>query len=138
MKAFISTVSGLKQVDMSTELLFVYGTLKKGKKNHKKLGSARFLGECATLEKFDFFEIPFTSVALKTSKYWSPGNYVMGELYEIERSILCRKVDAFEKRYKRVRTRVVEVDGSEFDCWIYLYKYPIIARLWLFFSVLSE
>jgi gamma-glutamylcyclotransferase (GGCT)/AIG2-like uncharacterized protein YtfP len=136
MKAYISTLAGVKKVDMSTELLFVYGTLKIGGKNHKKLGSARLLGIGATLEKFEFHQTPFAPTVVKP--LWSPGVYIPGELYEIERSTLCRVIDPFEKRYKRVRTRVVESDGAEFNCWIYLYKYPTIARLWTFFSMLSQ
>lgn len=72
-------------------LLFVYGTLLRGERNHHYLASARFMGEAATEPGFalyDFGAYPALS---------EPGEHeVAGELYEIDEDTLAR-VDELEE-----------------------------------------
>jgi len=91
------TITGrgeFKRIEPFREMLFVYGSLKKGFDNHHLLSQyTKRIGKAITVSKFGMFEDSF-------------GNYpylipvaqmrIHGELYEIRRRELLEKLDRFE------------------------------------------
>lgn len=62
---------------------FVYGTLKKGKGNCRRLENAIFVGDAETLEQYTMISLGyFPGVLLK-----EPTHKIQGEVYEIDEEI---------------------------------------------------
>ena len=82
-----------KEVPFS-ELLFVYGSLKKGFDNHNLLSKyAKRLGKAHTVKKFSMYEDSFGNYPYLVDV---PFAKIKGELYEITRAELMQKIDEFE------------------------------------------
>ena len=96
-----------KKIEPFHELLFVYGSLKKGFDNHKILDkSTKRLGKASTIGKFGMFEDSFGNYPYLITK---PISKIDGELYEINREELLRKIDEFEGApdyYQRKKIKV--------------------------------
>jgi gamma-glutamylcyclotransferase (GGCT)/AIG2-like uncharacterized protein YtfP len=92
--------------------LFVYGTLRKGEKNHEKLKGAKFLGE-STLKGFRRTKGEGPAIV--------PGgknDSVEGELYQVDLEVL-EKIDEYEgAEYPR---ELVKLEGGE-DAYVYVYR----------------
>ena len=83
-----------KRIEPFREMLFVYGSLKKGFDNHHLLSKhAKRIGKAITVSKFGMFEDSFGNYP-----YLIPGSQmrIHGELYEIQRKELLEKLDRFE------------------------------------------
>lgn len=104
-----------KKIEPFHELLFVYGSLKKGFDNHRLLEkSAKRLGKAKTVSKFGMFEDSFGNYPYLVSE---PISKVEGELYEINRKELLEKIDEFEGApdyYQRKRIKVKSHHGVKF------------------------
>lgn len=86
--------------------LFVYGTLKKGEQNHKKLKNSKFLGKAKTKRKYDL-------VYNHDSPNLVQGNnQITGELYEIDDALL-QILDKFEKPFKRKKITLSTGEAAE-------------------------
>ena len=83
-----------KREEPFSELLFVYGSLKKGFDNHSLLTKyAKRLGKAHTVKKFGMFEDSFGNYPYLIN---SPYSKIKGELYQITRAELMQKIDEFE------------------------------------------
>lgn len=104
-----------KKIETFHELLFVYGSLKKGFDNHSLLkNSAKRLGRAQTVSKFGMFEDSFGNYPYLVPK---PISKVQGELYQINRKELLDKIDAFEgapEYYQRRRIKVKSHHGVNY------------------------
>ncbi|MDX9743659.1 MAG: gamma-glutamylcyclotransferase [Arcobacteraceae bacterium] len=104
-----------KRIEPFHELLFVYGSLKKGFDNNKLLEkSTRRLGKASTVGKFGMYEDSFGNYPYLVNK---PINKISGELYEIQRKDLLEKIDEFEGApdyYRRKRIKVKTHHGVNF------------------------
>lgn len=93
------------------DLLFVYGTLKRGFANHRQLGGAPFAGEM-TMPGIDLHDLgPFPMAIVGTG-------CAHGELYRVADSLLAA-LDRFEgapRLYERQRLPLA--DGRQ--AWVYL------------------
>lgn len=96
--------------------VFVYGTLKKGFRNHHYLGGLK--GKSAFAPGINLFigssPFPFAKRGERTA---------IGELYEIDEATL-EKLDRLEGHpvfYKREQTRIV---GEDIDTMAWIYLYP--------------
>lgn len=89
--------------DAPDQLLFVYGSLKRGQVNHAELGSARFVGHTQTRPAFALRVIDGYPALV-------PGQHaVLGELYRIATGDLAR-LDEFEgPGYRR---QAIELEGG--------------------------
>jgi gamma-glutamylcyclotransferase (GGCT)/AIG2-like uncharacterized protein YtfP len=109
-----------KRIEPFHELLFVYGSLKKGFDNNKLLAkSTRRIGKASTVGKFGMFEDSFGNYPYLVNK---PINKISGELYEIQRKELLDQIDEFEGApdyYKRKRIKVKSHDGVNF-AYVYI------------------
>ena len=83
-----------KKEEPFNELLFVYGSLKKGFDNHNLLSKyAKRLGKAHTVKKFSMYEDSFGNYPYLVDV---PFAKIKGELYEITRAELMQKIDEFE------------------------------------------
>lgn len=102
-----------------SEVLFVYGALRKGASNDWRMKSARWLGPAkvaGTLVKIDWYP----------GLVLGEGGLVKGEVYEVSSELLA-ELDAFEGigeiedrngEYHRIRAEVI-LNGEPQDVWIY-------------------
>lgn len=83
-----------KKEESFNELLFVYGSLKKGFDNHNLLSKyAKRLGKAHTVKKLAMFEDSFGNYPYIVD---APVSKIKGELYQITRAELMHKIDEFE------------------------------------------
>lgn len=83
-----------KKEESFNELLFVYGSLKKGFDNHNLLSKyAKRLGKAHTVKKFAMFEDSFGNYPYIID---TPVSRINGELYQITRAELMQRIDEFE------------------------------------------
>ena len=104
---------------MKSELLFVYGTLKRGFGNHYYLKDAIFLGRGRTKERYAMYELSIPYV-VKDERV----SHIVGEVYEVGRDTL-KRIDMLEGHpfaYKRERVVVVLEDGTEVSAWLYFWE----------------
>jgi len=96
-----------KKIKPFSELLFVYGSLKKGFDNHQLLTKyTKRIGKASTVGRFAMYEDSFGNYPYLVRK---PITKVWGELYEIKRKELLESIDRFEgspELYKRVKIKV--------------------------------
>ena len=96
-----------KKIEPFHELLFVYGSLKKGFDNHRLLEkSTKRLGKATTINKFGMFEDSFGNYPYLITK---PISKIDGELYQINRKELLEEIDEFEGApdyYQRKKIKV--------------------------------
>jgi len=90
-----------------SELLFVYGSLKKGFDNHNLLSQyAKRLGKARTVKKFGMFEDSFGNYPYLVP---APHTKIHGELYQITRKELMDKLDTFEGSPEYYERKKIEV-----------------------------
>ena len=108
------------------ELLFVYGSLKKGFDNHSLLNkSAKRLGKAHTVKKFGMYEDTFGNYPYLLD---APLKKINGELYQITRAELLKKIDEFEgapEYYQREKIEVKSHHGVQ-RAFVYIQKTALI------------
>ena len=108
---------GVKIYNM--ELLFVYGTLKKGFYNHFYLEKSKYLGRAKTLNKYALYLKGFIPFVTKSPKVCQ----IKGELYLVDDKTLS-EVDLLEghpDEYFREKVPIVKEDGEVVEAWMYFY-----------------
>ena len=96
-----------KKEELFNELLFVYGSLKKGFDNHNLLSKyAKRLGKAHTVKKFAMFEDSFGNYPYLID---TPFAKIKGELYQITRAELMKKIDEFEDAPDYYMRKKIEV-----------------------------
>jgi gamma-glutamylcyclotransferase (GGCT)/AIG2-like uncharacterized protein YtfP len=104
-----------------SDLVLVYGTLKKGEELHSVLNAAEFVGEGVTLQPFKLYHYslgyPF---AIPSEK----GYPLKGEVYRIDASILSALdyVEGYPHYYRRNLFKVKLDSGKYVVAWIYYVK----------------
>ena len=109
-------------------LLFVYGTLKRGKKNHYALANAHYLNESCTSPDYLLVDLgPYPGMVEKPLEGFS----VQGELFEIPYDLLV-ELDKIEDAPLLFNLEPITLaDGSK--AFAYLYKQSIASA-----KILSE
>ena len=110
---------------MSSSLLFVYGTLRRGCANpHAELleRSGQFL--CSGKVRGKLYRIE-----------WYPGitlggeanELVVGDLFRVDDPSAMEELDRYEGsyEYQRVRTAAALENGDRVECWVYEYIGPV-------------
>jgi gamma-glutamylaminecyclotransferase len=101
---------------MATTTLFVYGTLKRGLRNHGLLAGQQFLSEACTLPHYRLYDCgPYPGMVPDQRK----GRAVRGEIWRIEDAAFVR-LDEFEDVRLFVR-REIEIEGASEPVFAYLY-----------------
>ena len=108
------------------ELIFVYGSLKKGFDNHHLLSKyAKRLGKAITVGKFGMFEDSFGNYPYLVPV---PKMRIHGELYSIERKELLERLDEFEgapEYYERKKILVKSHHGTQ-RAYVYIQPHASI------------
>lgn len=98
---------------MDAVKVFVYGTLKKGYRNHRVLGDSKFLAEAKTASLYllhDCGSYPCMTVAEKD------GKQITGEIYEVTDPRILVDLDRLEGvgsgLYRRETIKLVNPEGT--------------------------
>jgi gamma-glutamylaminecyclotransferase len=96
-------------------ILFVYGTLKRGCRNHSVLAGARFLGAAWTRALYGLVNCgQYPGLLLS-----DPGERVSGELWEVDAPLLAR-LDEFEDVPREYVRGAVELEsGTAAEAYFY-------------------
>lgn len=100
--------------------LFVYGTLKRGCKNHRHLADQRYVGDARTAPGYRLYHLgSYPGLVIDPSD--TEG--VTGEVWDVEPAALAR-LDAFEGTdeglYRREPIALIQpFDGSPVDTYLY-------------------
>jgi gamma-glutamylaminecyclotransferase len=100
------------------ELVFVYGTLRKGYVNHHLLQGARALGAARTQEDYALYLGDFPYLVRG-----QPVGAVKGELYAVSPAGM-RLLDQLEEHpdwYERRLAPVIDAQGSTRQAWVYFF-----------------
>jgi gamma-glutamylcyclotransferase (GGCT)/AIG2-like uncharacterized protein YtfP len=110
----------------TSELVFVYGTLRRGASNHWRMEEAEFVTEAWVLGHLYLID-------------WYPGMVldddgvpVRGEVYRVDTALLA-KLDEFEgvggeDEYARVKTEVRQDTGPGMEAWVWEYRRDVRER----------
>ncbi|MCG8391462.1 MAG: gamma-glutamylcyclotransferase [Pseudomonadales bacterium] len=102
-------------------LVFVYGTLKRGLRNHHFLRRARFVGAACTAPAFQLFDLGGCPGA------WLPGSGVIhGEVYEVD-ALTLASLDRLEEVPRVYRRERVETEYGPAIIYV-LQRMPRRAR----------
>jgi gamma-glutamylcyclotransferase (GGCT)/AIG2-like uncharacterized protein YtfP len=98
------------------ELIFVYGTLKKGFSNHRLLEKDKFISEAETIDKYAMYVhgIPYVN-------YDEPISEITGEIYQVSKMSLLM-IDLLEGHpswYYRKKIYVETDEGKVYKAWMY-------------------
>jgi gamma-glutamylcyclotransferase (GGCT)/AIG2-like uncharacterized protein YtfP len=111
-----------KREEPFSELLFVYGSLKKGFDNHNLPDNfTKRLGKARTVKKFSMYEDSFGNYPYIVDE---PYSKIKGELYQIMRADLMQKLDEFEgvpDYYERKKIEVKSHHGVK-RAFVYIRK----------------
>ncbi len=127
----IITITGrgeFKRIEPFRELLFVYGSLKKGFDNHHLLSKyAKRLGKAITVGKFGMFEDSFGNYPYLIPV---PQMRIHGELFEIHRKELLEKLDMFEgyPDYYERKKILVKTHKGTFRAFVYIQPHTAIPQ----------
>lgn len=112
------------------ELLFVYGTLKRGSHNNIMLNRAKFLGRAVTKPRLNIKSVGVPIVVTPiTDKMKEAAKPIIGEVYKISKRIL-KAVDYLEGHpdlYKRFQIDI-ELEKNTVKAYIYLFQPNNFAR----------
>ncbi len=107
-------------------LIFVYGTLKKGCKAHYLLNKEKFLGKGFTLRKFGLVSFD-TFPAIVEGIH--PSFHIVGEVYLITPTTL-KKLDEYENCpsfYVRKKEKIL-LDDKILNCYVYILNKENVKR----------
>jgi len=94
--------------------LFVYGTLKKGHRNHRVLGpDARFVGTGTVLNMVMHKGPGFPYAVFKD------GSSIRGEVYELPNLDQCDRLEGYPHHYERWEVMTHLDDNSAAFAWVY-------------------
>ena len=117
-----------KREEPFSELLFIYGSLKKGFDNHHLLSKhSKRLGKAITIGKFGMFEDSFGNYPYLVPV---PKMRIHGELYLIERRELLERLDLFEgvpDYYERKKILIKSHRGTQ-RAFVYIQLHTTIPQ----------
>ena len=109
---------------MSKTILFVYGSLKRGERNHHLIRDQRFLFEVTGLPKYRLLDLGTYPGIVRDN---ATGLTIRGELFEIQDCALD-ELDEFEGSPEHYKREVIEIDGIEGPVESYFYQHSIPER----------
>jgi gamma-glutamylaminecyclotransferase len=99
-------------------ILFVYGTLMRGQKNHRLLSGQRFIGEAVTEPRYRLYDLgPYPGLVEDKER----GLAVTGELWEVD-AVCLANLDEFEGVPDLYVRASVAVQGMAEPIETYLYN----------------
>lgn len=109
------------------EAVFVYGTLKRGERNHGFLADAEFLGPARTRGRFALHPGPGYPFASRTARRYP----LEGEAWAVDAPTLERldRLEEHPRVYRRERLAVEVAGRGVLQAWVYLHPGPFDATL---------
>jgi gamma-glutamylaminecyclotransferase len=101
--------------------VFVYGSLKRGFRNHHFLATSRFVGPGTTRRDFDLLDLGYFPAAIRLGAF-----AIRGELFAVDRRTL-NTLDRLEGNgtfYRREQHPVIIEEAKPVSAWIYLLLEP--------------
>jgi len=117
-----------KRIEPFKEMLFVYGSLKKGFDNHNLLRKhTKRIGKAITMGKFGMFEDSFGNYPYLIP---IPKMRIHGELYEIQRKELLERLDTFEgyPEYYERKKILVKTHKGTVRAFVYIQPHTAIPQ----------
>lgn len=107
-------------VDMKVgDLIFVYGTLRRGLHNHRVMGDDCTFLDYATCPDVRIYDINGYFPGVQ----YAPGYQVLGELFQIEDESVIERLDRLEGHPRHYRREIMPTSGG--PAWIYIYQFPV-------------
>jgi gamma-glutamylaminecyclotransferase len=107
-------------VEIEKTIVFVYGTLKRGERNHRLLADQEFLGAAVTAPRYRVFDLgPYPGLVRDDAT----GLAVRGELFAVTERCLA-ELDEFEGVAGPFARDLIAVDGHEL-VWAYYLNEPV-------------
>ena len=103
---------------MANIILFVYGTLKRGQRNHRLLTGQEFVAPARTLPHYRLYDTGSYPCLVEDA---NNGVAVGGEVYRVDESLLPR-LDELEGAPKLFRRAQIAVEGFGEPVFAYLYN----------------
>ncbi len=102
-----------------SNLLFVYGTLKRNYSNHYIIKNCKFKGVGYTLERFKMFNKGYPYIISNTNGY-----SVKGEIFEINSKNIWHQLDKLEDYPNEYNKKITKICLSSkiINAWIYYYE----------------
>lgn len=107
---------------MHNEIIFVYGTLKRGYGNYERLlKGSKFLGRAYSAARYRMYNIGFPCLL----DCGMAGDPVAGELFEVTPEVLsfCDRLEGHPQMYCR-KLRHFVLEGKVQQAWVYIYQHP--------------
>jgi gamma-glutamylaminecyclotransferase len=102
-------------------ILFVYGALKRGQRNHRLIADQTFLGEVATEPRYRVFDLgPYPGLVVDEAN----GLAVRGELWAVSACCLA-ELDEFEEVPGPFVRETVAIDGRDEEVFAYFWNRPV-------------
>jgi len=102
-------------------LIFIYGTLKRGKSNHRFMAGQRFLGPASTLPGYRLYQLDGYPGMIESP---SSGASVEGEIWDVDAAALAeldRLEGLSEGLYERVPVKLpAPWDAGKVETYLYL------------------
>lgn len=120
---------------MPNELVFVYGTLLEGLRNHRALKGADLFDTALTVDNFSMYaHLSFPAITLE------PAYPIVGEVYSVDEQVLKRldHLEGYDPEhpersfYKRKYIKVKCANGSVYDALVYYVDTPPFDMKFLF------
>ncbi len=109
--------------NIATTILFVYGTLKRGLRNHHLIGHQEFLGEAVTEPRYRVIDLgPHPGLIIDNAN----GLPVKGELWAVNERCLA-ELDAFEEAPGPFVREPVAIVGRQDLIFAYFMNTPVPA-----------
>ncbi|MBA4189032.1 MAG: gamma-glutamylcyclotransferase [Planctomycetaceae bacterium] len=110
--------------NIATTILFVYGTLKRGLRNHHRLSDQEFLGEAVTEARYRVIDLgPYPGLIVDAVN----GLAVPGELWAVNERSLA-ELDAFENVPVLFTRDPITIAGREGVVYAYFMNTPLPAN----------
>jgi gamma-glutamylaminecyclotransferase len=109
-------------MEIEKTILFVYGTLKRGLRNHRLIADQEFLGEAVTEPRYRVFDLgPYPGLVTDEAN----GLAVRGELWAVSDCCLA-ELDDFEEESHTFRRGPVALAGAR-EVQAYFWNRPVPA-----------
>jgi gamma-glutamylaminecyclotransferase len=103
---------------MAGTQVFLYGTLKRGQRNHRLLAGQRFLGEATTAPHYRLYDCGRYPCLVDVG---ANGVAVKGEVWEVGAEVLAR-LDAYEEVPQLYTRHEIELVDQRFPVLAYFYN----------------
>jgi gamma-glutamylcyclotransferase (GGCT)/AIG2-like uncharacterized protein YtfP len=113
--------------DIMNQLVFVYGTLKRGHGNNRILtqGGSEFVGEAVTKPLYRLWSVAYFP---GLTEDFENGKAIQGELWRVKNQETMRRLDALEGVPFLYRREKIQIEGVDEEVLGYIYNQEIDCK----------